>query len=114
MSEKIILPWPPTALSPNIRQHWSKLAKAKRAYRAECSLQALTQGVRKMHAKSLHVSLTFVPPTRRAYDLDNLLSRMKSGLDGLCDVLGVDDSKWTFTISKSADVGGMVIVEVTQ
>ena len=37
---------------------------------------------------------------------------MKSGLDGLADVLGVDDKRWSLTISKSDEVGGLVRVEV--
>lgn len=45
----LTLPRPPAGLSPNSRNHWSKTAKA------------------------LHLTLTFVPPTRRAYDLDNAL-----------------------------------------
>ena len=38
MSEPLIftLPWPPADLSPNSRGHWSKLARAKKAYRAAC------------------------------------------------------------------------------
>ena len=53
-----------------------------------------------------------MPPNRRAHDLDNCLARMKSGLDGLSDVLGVDDKHWSLTISKSDEIGGMVRVEV--
>lgn len=106
------LPWPPTALSPNARGHWSKLAKAKKAYRAACAWTAKEQGAQRVAAEKLHLTLVFVPPNRRAHDLDNCLARMKSGLDGLADVLGVDDKHWTLTISKSADVGGMVKVEV--
>ena len=109
---QLTLPWPPKELSPNARIHWSKLAKAKKAYRAACAWTATEQGVRRLQAEKLHVSLTFYPPTRRAFDLDNALARMKSGLDGLADVLGVDDKHWTLTISKSDEVGGMVRVEV--
>jgi crossover junction endodeoxyribonuclease RusA len=110
---EITLPWPPTALSPNTRQHWSKLAKAKKAYREACAWTAKEQGACRIDASRLHVSLVFVPPSRRAFDLDNLLSRMKSGLDGLCDVLGVDDKHWTLTIAKADKIGGMVRVRVT-
>ena len=63
-------------------------------------------------AERLHLTITFVPPNRRAHDLDNCLARMKSGLDGLADVLGVDDKHWTLTISKADTVGGIVQVEV--
>lgn len=108
----LTLPWPPAALSPNTRQHWSALASAKKAYRTECAWQAKVQGARAIDAAKLHVSLVFVPPNRRAFDLDNMLARMKSGLDGLCDVLGVDDSKWSLSIAKADEIGGMVRVEV--
>lgn len=109
---KFILPWPPATLSPNARQHWSALARAKKAYRRECAAQAQLQGLRRIEPAKLHVSLVFVPPNRRAHDLDNLLARMKSGLDGLADVLGVDDKHWSLSIAKADEIGGMVRVEV--
>lgn len=108
----LILPWPPSALSPNARLHWTALAKAKKIYREECAWQAISQGWKRIDATKLHVTLVFVPPSRRAFDLDNCLARMKSGLDGLADVLGVDDKHWSFSISKADDVGGMVRVSV--
>ena len=109
---QLTLPWPPADLSPNARQHWSKLARAKKAYRAACAWTAKEQGAKRIEAERLHVSLVFYPPSRRAFDLDNMLARMKSGLDGLADVLGVDDKHWSLTISKSDEVGGLVRVEV--
>lgn len=111
---RIILPWPPSELSPNKRQHWAKLAKAKKLYRAACATQARLQGLDRMAVNAVHLKLTFTPPTRRRFDLDNLLARMKSGLDGLADVIGVDDSRWTLEISKSDQVGGYVQVEITE
>ena len=114
MSEPLIftLPWPPSELSPNSRGHWSKLARAKKAYRAAVAWTAKEQGARRLEAQRLHLSLTFYPPSRRAFDLDGLLSRMKSGLDGLADVLGVDDKHWSLSISKADAVGGFVRVRV--
>lgn len=109
----LVLPWPPASLSPNTRQHWSRLAHAKKSYREACFYTVKSQGAKRLKAERLHVSLVFVPPTRRAYDLDNALARMKSGLDGLADALGVDDSLWTLTISMAAgEVGGLVRVKV--
>lgn len=110
---EVVLPWPPTSLSPNARLHWAKLANAKKAYREACAWQAKSQGVKPIEADNLHLTLTFVPPTRRQYDLDNALARMKSGLDGLADVLGVDDKHWRLTIQKGAGIGGMVMVRIT-
>lgn len=109
----IILPWPPKELSPNARGHWSVTARAKKAYRLACAWQAKAQGARKIDAEALHLTLTFYPPTRRAFDLDNALASCKAGLDGLADVLGVDDSRWTLTIAKAGEIGGMVKVAIS-
>ena len=111
-STVVVLPWPPKELSPNARMHWARLAKAKKAYREACAWQAKAQGAGKLQVEALHLTLTFYAPTRRAFDLDNALARCKAGLDGLCDVLGVDDSKWSLTIRKADTVGGFVRVEV--
>lgn len=110
----IILPWPPKELSPNSRGHWAALAKAKKAYREACAWTAKLHGASPIQADGLHLTIEFVPPTRRAFDLDNALARMKSGLDGLADVLGVDDSRWSLTIRKApeGEIGGMVRVTV--
>ena len=110
---RIILPWPTSDLSPNARGHWAIKARAKKAYRTACAAQARSQGLGRIYAEQLHLKITFVPPNRRARDLDNLLASLKSGLDGLCDVLGVDDSKWSIEISKADDrIGGFVEIEV--
>ena len=106
------LPWPPAALSPNARAHHMVLAKAKKRYRAVCALSAMKQGARRIQADRLQVHLVFVPPTRRARDEDNCLASMKAGLDGLADVLGVDDSRWRVTHQLLEEIGGFVRVEV--
>lgn len=110
---RILLPWPTSDLSPNARGHWAIKARAKKAYRATCAAQARSQGLTRLNDERLHLKITFVPLNRRARDLDNLLASLKSGLDGLCDVLGVDDSKWSIEISKADDrIGGFVEIEV--
>lgn len=111
---RVILPWPTSDLSPNARGHWAIKARAKKAYRTLCAWEAQSQGLGRIYAERLHLKITFVPPNRRARDLDNLLASIKSGLDGLCDVLGVDDSKWSMEISKADDrIGGFVEIVVT-
>lgn len=89
MNQEITLPWPPTALSPNQRLHWATLAKAKKNYRHACAYQAVAQGARRIQAEKIKVHFIFHKPSRRAMDLDNCIARMKSGIDGLADVLGV-------------------------
>jgi len=111
----LTFPWPPSALNPNTRHaHWSTLARAKKRYRAACALQARAQGAHRIHASRLAVSLLFVPPDRRPRDLDNCISSMKAGLDGLADVIGVDDSNWQLLaeLDRFGTIGGLVRVEV--
>tara|TARA_R110000796_G_scaffold117736_1_gene230802 strand:- start:32341 stop:32685 length:345 start_codon:yes stop_codon:yes gene_type:complete len=111
---EIKLSWPPKELNPNARIHHHALARAKAAYKAACGWEMKAQGVQSIDATALHVSLTFYPPNRIRRDLDNMLSSMKAGLDALSDVLGVDDSLWSITITKAQETGGYVLIEVEQ
>ena len=110
---KLTLPWPPRDLSPNARVHWTRLATAKRAFRDAWAWTARQQGARRLDAQALHLSLVFVPPDKRARDLDNCLAACKSGLDGLADVLGVDDKHWSLTLEMGQGPGGFVRVDVS-
>ncbi len=110
---EVTLPWFPSDVKPNSRVHWAKLAKAKSFYRHACAVTAKTQGLKKIEAEALHLYITFYPPSRRRYDLDNCLAAMKSGLDGLCDVVGVDDSTWSLTLKKSKEIGGYIKVHIS-
>ena len=106
---EISLPWPMRDLSPNVRTHWTKLSKARATYRQACRIEAQKQGLKKIDAESLHLDITFYPPSLRQYDLDNCLASIKSGLDGIADACGVDDSTWSLTIRKSKkQIGGIV------
>jgi crossover junction endodeoxyribonuclease RusA len=90
---RIELPWPPEALSPNgSHGHWAKKRDAKKRYRHACETATLlvTRG-RKAMDVALRVHLQFVPPDRRSRDVDNLVARMKSGLDGIATALQIDD-----------------------
>ena len=108
------LPWPPAALSPNSRKHWVPLARAKAAYREECRCITLAARVGTPAAGPLHLAITFRPPSRRQYDRDNLLARIKAGLDGLADALEIDDARFEqVTIRLGAKVaGGRVDLEI--
>lgn len=110
---ELTLPFPPATLSPNLRVHWTKLAKAKAEYRSACAITAMSQGLSKIEAKALHADFVFYPPNRRRYDLDGLLSRSKAGIDGLVDVCGVDDYFWSISLSRSEQIGGFVKVTLS-
>ncbi|MFD2248909.1 crossover junction endodeoxyribonuclease RusA [Pseudochelatococcus lubricantis] len=115
MSLTVTLPWPPPALSPNSRPHWSEKARAARQARHDAHLACIAAGVRKLPWDRMHVNIVFHAPNWRPYDSDNALSRAKSSLDGIADATGIDDSKWTYSISRGEPVThGAVVVTVSE
>lgn len=114
----IDLPWPPKELHPNARVHWAKKAKVVRRARNDAGWAALSSGVRThdfVGLDSLNVSLLFLPPDNRRRDTDGMISSVKSYLDGIADVVGVDDSKWVFTGIRRGEPRkpGVVRVEIS-
>lgn len=107
------LPFPAKELSPNARLHWAKVAKVKKAHRAEAYYTALPfRGIYTGDEK-LRLELTFFKPTRRAMDMDNLLARMKAGLDGIADGLGINDRIFDpVVVSVSDQTGGYVLIKI--
>lgn len=118
MTFSMSLPWPPSELSPNRRMHWAKLAKAKKGYRASCCGWTHSRLPRcfRLVSGQFDLSLRFRPPNRRSYDRDNLLARMKAGIDGMCDALGIDDKRFQrVTVEVGEPVkGGAVEVTITE
>lgn len=109
----IRFPWPPRELSPNAREDRRAIAGIRSRYRAAWGWTAKQHGVKARPPASLHIAIVFRPPDRRKRDLDNMLSSIKSGMDGLADVLRVDDSFWTLSLSKGEPVpGGAVDIEI--
>ena len=109
----VTLPWPYRGLHPNERMDRRAVASTRRRYRHDCALMAKAGGARKIEAKALHVTLTFCPPDNRLRDLDGMLAAAKSAIDGLADVLGVDDSTWSLTLRRADPVkGGQIAVAV--
>jgi crossover junction endodeoxyribonuclease RusA len=112
------LGWPPSELSPNKRLHWSKVSKVKASYRTACWAMVLEQAgaVRPDIAGNLHLVLEFVPPDRRSYDRDNLVARMKSGLDGVADALKINDKQFTTLTARvdAGQIGGFVRVQISK
>ena len=113
----IVLSWPPSILSPNARCHWAAKAIAVREYRTACWAATACQAPRFRgkidKAAKIALKIVFHPPSRRRMDLDGCLSRLKSGLDGIADALGVDDSRFTLQIEMGEPVkGGEVLVMI--
>ncbi|WP_434733744.1 endonuclease [Rhizobium sp. YTUHZ044] len=114
MMAEIFLPWPDRRLSPNARGHWASLARAKKSAKNAAYYTTLEAGIGKIEADSLNVRYSFFPPSRRAYDLDNLVASMKAAADGIALAIGIDDSKWNIAIDPRGPVekNGMVKVHL--
>lgn len=114
MTAKFFLSWPDKRLSPNSRVHWSTLSKAKKKAKHDAYYLALEAGLGKINADRLSVKMTFYPPSRRRYDLDNLIASHKAALDGISRAVGIDDSKFdlVFSMAGAIEKNGMVKVEL--
>ena len=111
---KVTLPWPPKALSPNARVHWSVKSQAAKSYRRHClDLCKLANIVKPETEGRLHLWLTFYPPDRRHRDDDNMIASFKSGRDGIADALGIDDKRFVCHPLVSEEIGGYIKFAVT-
>lgn len=87
----ISLPWPPAILSPNGGQGtWKKRANAKAKLKTAC-YQLAKQS--RPHFGQGHIPLLIIfhPPSNRGMDLDNMLYRSKSLIDGIAEGWGIND-----------------------
>lgn len=111
---RLSLPWPDRRLSPNARVHWRAKYQATAAAKAVSYYLAREQiGRQKFGWERPHLTWQFCPPSRRRYDVDNLIAQHKAAQDGIADALGVDDSKFISTYSMGEPVkGGAVLVTI--
>jgi crossover junction endodeoxyribonuclease RusA len=75
----------------------------------------MAQGLRRINADALHVTITLCPPNNNRRDVQNTIAALKAAVDGVADVLGVDDSRWriVWPVAFSGPVrGGCVLVEI--
>ena len=111
----LTLPWPDKRLSPNARQHRLAVAPLRKSVRHDAMWACKAAKMHFPHLVDLglHLRITFHPPDLRRRDIDNMLASIKSQLDGVSDVIGVDDSKWDLTLVRGHVVkGGCVVIDV--
>ncbi len=108
------LPYPDKELSPNARLHWSKVAKAKAAYRKVCVAFTREAMGRETFTAPVSVYITIYPPDKRRRDDDNAIGSFKAGRDGVADAIKVDDADWDTTYRVMKKPLGQVIVEVSE
>lgn len=114
----IRLPWPAPCMWPNSRIDRRAASGTRRKYRETGAWVTRAAGFRRGHCENwhkVHLLITFRPPDRRKRDLDNMLAAIKSGLDGVADALGADDSRFEITIRRGEldrKGGGCVEIEL--
>lgn len=114
---RIELPYPPSDLRPNKSRtrYWRKNAETARSFKALCRVELRAQGVGKIDADKLHISLTYCPKDRARRDLDADLSASKALIDALSDALGVDDQHFSYSLFRGEVVeGGIVRIIITE
>lgn len=110
MENTVSLPWPPKALSANSRKQHRYSTAERKQYKSDC--WALTKA-EQIDRSLTHLDITFHPPDKRRRDLDNMLSSIKYGLDGVAAALGVDDYTFSFSIRRGEPLrpSGEVIIK---
>lgn len=93
----LVLPFPTVAMGSNGRVHYMARAMMRKTAKQEgviLARQVLGGGPSPFqHTDKLRALITFLPPTKRRRDLDNVFSGMKAHMDGVFEVLGLDDSR---------------------
>lgn len=104
------LPLPPKCLNPNARVHWAVKARAAKKYKESCFyLAKALPSVTPKCGFLLHIQ--WYPKSWRAFDADNAIASLKSGLDGLALAWGVDDSQFKLSFEKMTPCkGGKVVI----
>lgn len=101
----IELSWPAKELSPNARVH--HMVKHRYAKAAKIEAGWATKIARPFdwaHDGPLTIAVTASPPKNWATgDTDNLIARLKSHLDGIAEVLGVNDRQFQAPTVQWAD-----------
>ena len=79
----------------NQRLHWAKKAELTRQWRLAAHVAAQQAKVHQGFSK-VHVTAYITKPTRRAFDVHNLIPTMKAVIDGLVDygVVADDSTKY--------------------
>lgn len=116
----IELPWPDKALSPNSRTHWATKAKAVKLARKEGYYRAMIAGYTKASFAGydglFHLWIDYYAKTRNYPDADNCLSASKAYLDGIADVLGVNDRRFVYHpfVKDETHKGGKIVIRITK
>jgi Holliday junction resolvase RusA-like endonuclease len=116
----IELPYPDKVLSPNSRCHWSTKAKAAKKARRNGALAAFVAGFNALtfanYEHRLHFWIDIYAKTKNYPDADNMLSSLKSALDGIADALELNDRRFVPHpfVRDETHKGGKVVIRITK
>jgi crossover junction endodeoxyribonuclease RusA len=110
---QIAIPWFNNKLNPNNQSHWAIKAKLKAKQKNDCYYIALEAGPPDK-ADIYNLSITFHPPDKRNRDIDNSLSAIKSGLDGIAMAWKINDKQFRYNRLDFGEVikNGNIIINI--
>ena len=114
---EITLSWPDAALSPNSREHWATVYKAKKKAKEDAYYMTLSYSFGDwLPPDEIAITYTFYPPTNHERDDDNFITRMKPARDGIAECLGMDDKHFHTQPVEWGDVckPGKVVVRLEE
>jgi crossover junction endodeoxyribonuclease RusA len=115
---QITLPWFPKELSPNSRVHWAVKARFARQARVESWVLAreagYTHGTFDGYDGKLYLRIEYYPKTKNYPDVDNCLSGSKAYLDGIADLLDVNDRRFVPHPMVMDATGGKIVIRITK
>ena len=96
MRQAIILPWPDKRLGANAmrRMHWGQKTRIIKGARLAAAWTAKEQGAKAMKARRILAKITLHPPDARRRDFPNWQYACKPMIDGVADLIGIDDHLW--------------------
>jgi crossover junction endodeoxyribonuclease RusA len=115
----VSVPFPGADLSPNTRSHFFCLHHAKKKFKRQVyGIMRCAEGLRDFKAAiktadRATMQLVFCPNQKRRYDVDNLIARMKSGIDAIAECLEVNDSMFDYQagVVYDAEIQNVVLVK---
>jgi crossover junction endodeoxyribonuclease RusA len=112
----IELSWPSEELSPNARVHHMVKHRHAKAAKIEAGWATKIAGYMNFAADRYDVHIKAYPPSNRNRDADNLIASLKPHLDGIAEVLGVNDSMFNAPTLEWCDLShkGRIVIRLSE
>ncbi|WP_367345726.1 hypothetical protein [Stenotrophomonas bentonitica] len=115
---ELVLPWPHKDLSPNARPKWRDKARAVKNARHTAMLLAFRAGWKGMPLPEGRLILwidCYQAPGKKLPDDDNMVGRCKAYRDGIAQLLGIDDGRFTSRprVHDERRPRGQVVIRIT-